>query len=203
MVGLLRTKGTFTSYAHRHLWDSVVRHLDLAKQNPLDSWHLHLSAAFLAAVAFEAYLNYLGEEMLPAIWVKERTFFSQPKYRGTTGKLKRIAEEIDFPLPRKDRKPYKGYCELLELRNKVAHARHLKVDYRAVHREGEFPRLPPGWLEREAPAKRVRGLIRDVGDLAAMLHSSVMKSELRNVAFGAHPFHGALAMGIRRVEAYG
>jgi hypothetical protein len=203
MAGLHRTKGTYASFAHRHLWDSAMRHLRLAEANPEDSWHLHLSAAFLAAVAFEAYLNFLGDEMLPHVWKDERIVFTQEPYRGTMGKLKRIAEELCWPLPRRDRKPLSGYCELVALRDKVAHARQVKVEYRKVHRDDQFPSLPRGWLEAEAPPKRVRRLISDVEALASLLHAQVMQSDFRYVVFGSHPFLGALAIGTRHVEAYG
>lgn len=65
MVNLKVTSGRYESYAHRLLWDSSQRHLSIAEEHPEDSWMLHLSAGLLAAAAFEAYLNYLGEEILP------------------------------------------------------------------------------------------------------------------------------------------
>lgn len=201
MAKLNVTTGHYVSFAHRLLWDSARRHLAIAKERPDDSWFLHLSAGLLAAAAFEAYLNYLGEEMLPDVWANERQFFSAEPYRGTHGKLKRIAEELDWTLPPKSRKPFSGLVEAQSLRDKMVHARPKKETYRRVHKDGEFPPTPSTWLYREAPERRVRTLVADVEQFAIMLHNAVLSSEFRGVVFGSHPFLGALSFGTRNVGA--
>ena len=168
-----------------------------------DSWILHLSAGLLAAAAFEAYLNYLGEEMLPQVWAEERKFFSAEPYRGTGGKLKRIAEEVKWVLPAKSRKPFSGLLELQSLRDKLVHAKPKKATYRSVHKEGQWPTLPSTWLHREAPAKRVRSLIADVEAFAVALHNAVLHTDFRDVVLDGHPFLGSLGIGIHSVEAGG
>jgi hypothetical protein len=204
MVTLEVTSGNYVSFAHRLLWVSSQRHLDIAAERPNDdSWMLHLSAGLLAAAAFEAYLNYIGEELLPEVWVEERKFFSAEPYRGTEGNLRRIAEEVQWTLPPKTRKPFAGLLELQSLRDKLVHAKPHKVAYRRVHKEGQWPTLPPTWLYREAPAKRIRLLIADVEAFAVSLHNVVLRSELHGDVFGSHPFLGSLGFGIHNVEAVG
>jgi len=203
MVTLNVTTGQFVSFAHRLLWDSSQRHLAIAAERPNDSWMLHLSAGLLAAAAFEAYLTYLGEEMLPDVWAKERSFFSAPSYRGTGGKLKRIAEELGWQLPPKSRKPLSGVIELQSLRDKMVHARPKKENYRRVHIESELASVPATWLYREAPDKRIRTLVADVNAFAVSLHNAVLQSECRNIVFGSHPFLGALGFGTHTVESAG
>lgn len=203
MVTLNVTSGQFVSFAHRLLWDSSQRHLAIATERPGDSWMLHLSAGLLAAAAFEAYLNYLGEEILPNVWANERSFFSTPPYQGTGGKLKRIAEELEWSLPPTSRKPLSGVIELQSLRDKMVHARPKKESYRRVHKEGEFAPVPATWLYREAPERRVRALVADVNAFAVSLHNAVLQSEFRNVVFGNHPFLGALGFGTHTVGPVG
>lgn len=203
MVTLNVTSGHFVSFAHRLLWDSSQRHLAIASERPSDSWMLHLSAGLLAAAAFEAYLNYLGEEMLPELWANERSFFSTPPYQGTFGKLKRIAEELGWNLPSKSRKPLCGVIELQSLRDKMVHARPKKENYRRVHRENEFAPVPATWLYREAPERRVRSLVADANAFAVSLHNAVLQSQFRNVVFGSHPFVGALGFGTHTVGSAG
>lgn len=164
---------------------------------------LHLSAGLLAAAAFEAYLNYLGEEMLPDIWDNERSAFSKPPYQGTGGKLKRIADELGWALPPKSRKPLSGVIELRGLRDKMVHARPKKENYRRVHKAGEFATVPATWLYREAAERRIRALVADVEAFAVSLHNAVLSSEFRNVVFGSHPFLGALGFGTHLVESAG
>ncbi len=189
------TSGYYTSYAHRILWDSAQRHLELATQHPDDAWALHLSAGLLAAAAFEAYLNYVGEEILPQVWEEERSFFNTAQYRGTDGKLKRIAEEIGLTLPARGRKPYSGVLSLQKLRDKLVHARTERHSIRVKHRAGTLPPTPSSWLQEEAHPKRIRGYITDVEELTVTLHNELMQSEFRFVIFGAHPFIGMLGGG--------
>jgi hypothetical protein len=199
MVALNQTSGEYVSFAHRLLWDSVQRHLAIADERPHDSWMLHLSAGLLAAAAFEAYLNYLGEEVLPDVWRDERRFFSSNEYRGVEGKLSRIAQELNWPVPPKDRKPFSGVVELRALRDKIVHAKPKKESYRRVHKPDAFAPVPPAWLFSEASPKRIRALLVDVEALALSLHSAVLQSEFRYLVFGVHPFVGALGFGTHTV----
>ena len=200
---LAETSGEYTSFAHRVLWESSRRHLLIAGERPSDSWMLHLSAGLLGAAAFEAYLNYVGEEMLPHVWKDERRFFSSPTYRGTNGKLRRIAEELGFSLPPRTHKPYAGWLSLVELRDKLVHARPKKVTYRTTHRADKFPKEPTTWLRAEASPEIVRTLIDTTECFATELHSLILRLEFRHVVFGSHPFLGALAFGSRRVRYAG
>ena len=203
MTRLNVTSGNYVSFAHRLLWDSSQRHIAIANERPEDSWMLYLSAGLLAAAAYEAYLNYLGEEMLPDIWTDERKFFSSEPYRGTEGKLKRISEEIEWSLPPKSRKPLSGVIELQSLRDKMVHAKPKKEAYRRTHKEDESPPTPSTWLYREAPVRKVRALVADVEAFAVSLHNAVLQSEFRYVVFGSHPFLGALGFGTHTVESAG
>lgn len=164
---------------------------------------LHLSAGLLGAAAFEAYLNYLGDEMLPHVLANERQVFSSDAYRGTKGKLKRIAEELGYRLPPATHKPFAGWLELVSLRDKLVHARPKKVVYRTTHNAQHFPKSPSTWLYQEAPPTKVRALVAHTQTLAEELHTLVLRSEFRGVVFGSHPFEGALGFGTRSVEDAG
>ncbi len=199
MTELHATSGNYVSFSHRLLWLSVERHLHLADDHKEDSWYLHLSAGLLAAAAFEAYLNYLGEELIPNVWAQERDLFSKEPYRGTNGKLIRIAEEIGLKLPRKDKQPYSGFSELQALRDKMVHARPHRTKYRTVHRPEVLPKFPSHWLKREAPSKRIRANINHIEELAVLIHTAIMQSKYRHGVFGSHPFRGLLGLGTHSV----
>ena len=195
MPALQVSSGKYESYAHKLLWESSRRHLSLSEANPEDSWLLHLSAGLLAAAAFEAYLNYVGEEVLPHIWDQERTFFAQAPYKGTFGKLKRIAEEIRWELPRRDLQPIAGAVELHALRDKVVHGRTLRVNWKRTHPANQLPRTPGGWLSAEAPPTKVRRLIVKTEELAILLHGHLLASEFQYCILGSHPLIGMLGFG--------
>ncbi len=187
--------GSSLSFAHRVLWDAVLTQLEVARERPEASWSCHLAAALLAAASFEAYLNYVGEELLPHIWADERANFSKAKYKGVMGKLKRIAEEIQWELPGKNMPPYLGVVELQALREKIVHARPARSEYKVQFKEGNAPRLPGRWLERELPIHRAERLIKSANDLAVALHEALEKSDASGLIFGAHPFVGAIGVG--------
>jgi hypothetical protein len=200
MSKLLRTTGLYTSFSHRLLWDSVQRHLDLAAENPQDSWFLHLSAGLLAAAAFEAYLNYLGGEILPEVWLREKEEFARVPYRGTEGKLLRIAEEIQLVLPKKSDQTYQAFSELKALRDKVVHAKPRVAKHSQVHKANKLPNHPKHWLELEAKQDKVARQIKGLEELAIIVHTAARSSEYQSVVFGAHPFNGALGIGVHTID---
>lgn len=198
---LVITSGSYTSFAHRILWDAVERHLSLAESHGEDAWILHMSAGLFATAAFEAYLNYLGEEMLPHIWAHERQFFSGSDYKGVRGKFKRISEELGYSLPTTSHRPFAGWLELVGLRDKVVHARPKNSEYKSKHRIDAFPKLPAGWLYAETKPTKIRVLISQTNQLAEELHALVLRSPFNAVVFGSHPFVGLLGFGTRSIEA--
>jgi len=199
---LLKTTGNYTSFPHRLLWESVLRHLDLAGENSQDSWFLHLSAGLLAAAAFEAYLNYLGSEILPEVWFHEKKVFATEPYRGTEGKLRRIAKELQLVLPKKSERPYRAFCELLALRDKIVHAKPKTAMHSQVHKASESPKYPGHWLELEAKQDKVAKQIVGLEELAVIVHTAVLSSEFQWVVFGGHPFIGALGNETHSVDEY-
>lgn len=203
MTGRCVTVGEYVSFAHRLLWDSAQRHLTIAVERPDDSWMLHLSAGLLSAASFEAYLNYLGEAILPIVWKDERSFFAREPYRGVNGKLKRIAEELQWPLPPKFGRPFASVIELQNLRDRLVHARPKRKSYRRIHKADGLAPVPATWLRVEAPEKRVREWIADLEKFGVALHEVVRQSQFRHVVFGSHPFLGALGFGTHKVESAG
>lgn len=201
MVTLQVSTGNYESYAHKLLWESSRRHLSLAELHPEESWFLHLSAGLLAAAAFEAYLNYVGEETLPHVWEQERTFFAQAKFKGTFGKLKRIAEEIHWQLPLRDRQPIAGAVELYSLRDKMVHGRTYRVQWERTHRVDQLPQFPAGWLATESRPDRVRRLIGRVEELAVQVHGKLRESEFQYCVLGSHPLLGMLGLGSHSARA--
>lgn len=199
MATLNVTEGHYISYAHKVLWDSVQLHLTVAEECSESSWQFHLSAGLLAAAAFEAYLNYLGEEILPDIWQKERRFFLTPPYTGTEGKLKRIAEEVDWSYPTHGGSLFASFMELKSLRDKMVHARPKREEYRRTHRHDELPPFPTSWLAREAPSERISSWISNIQVFAEELHGAIRNSEFQYVILDTHPFLGMLGFGVHTV----
>lgn len=200
MAELSVTTGQSVSLPHKLLWQSCVNLLDMADQRPDHAWSLNLSACLLAAASFEAYINHLGEEILPTVWEEERKHFSNDPYRGLLGKVKRISEELGYPLPPKTHKPFAGWLELQGLRDKIVHARTKRDSFSRVHKSHEFPMLPPTWMSRELSRKKVRELIARLEEFAVEIHSLVAKSEFPEAAFGSHPLKGTLGFAIGDVD---
>lgn len=189
------SEGQYVSFAHRILWESAQRHMRIAKVSPQDSWMLHVSAGLLSAAAFEAYLNYLGQEILPQVWNKEKTFFKKRPYKGLLGKLKRISEEVGYSLPNKDCKPLSGVIEIQHLRNKIVHASPKKAHFNIKHKEGSYPKLPSMWLYEQSNQKQIISMIKDVEAFSVLLHTFIKASEFKFVIFGEHPYVGLLSSG--------
>ena len=134
--------------------------------------------------------------MLPTVWRNERKHFSKDPYRGVLGKVKRIAEEVGYQLPRKTHKPFAGWLELQELRDKIVHARTKRSHFSQVHRSDAFPKLPPPWMSRELSRTKVRELIALLEEFATEIHTLVAQSEIPEAAFGSHPLRGTLGFAV-------
>lgn len=85
----------------------------------------------------EAYLNFVGERLAPAIWADERNFFRKAPYRGFDGKLKKVLELCVMPQPDFSVRPYSVVPILKRLRDTIAHGKVDAFESTVVHPTGK------------------------------------------------------------------
>ena len=104
----------------------------MAETNDREQYFLLMQSLLTAYLAFEAFINFLGECLDPDAWRNEKTFFNQPSYYGIEGKIKRLAERLPNFVFEKGQRPYQTI-------KKVGKFRTILVHGKPYHYEKEVP----------------------------------------------------------------
>jgi len=94
------------AYPHEYLWRASSRSLTMAETNDREQYYLLMQSLLIAYLAFEAFINFLGECLDPDAWRNEKTLFNQRPYYGIEGKIKRLAERLPNFVFEKGQRPY-------------------------------------------------------------------------------------------------
>lgn len=126
-AGQARIQATY--HIHRMLWGTAehLRDIGVLPNGKLSDQHAALSASVMAYFAMEAYLNSVGPLLRADIWVREREFFANGKYRGTLGKLEFLIGDLSLSILR-GKRPLNTIRELDRRRSSVVHARTERED---------------------------------------------------------------------------
>jgi hypothetical protein len=142
-VGRLRTTYEGIWYTHRLLWQIVEEQAELARKRDREWVNFGLVAVTFAFHALEAYVNFAGEHLSPALWADEQNSFRKDPYRGWKGKLRKVLELTNVPWE-PDVRPLKTVIELQELRDSIAHGKAERFSGTADHDDidDSMPSLP-------------------------------------------------------------
>ncbi len=122
-------------YTHEYLWRAGNQHLEQATQaEGGEEYYSYLSALLFYSLAFEAFINFLGEALLPDIWENEKDYFKGEK-AGLEGKIKELHGELKrqniiFKWE-KGVDPYQSIKRLEEFRHQIVHGKFIKNIYLA------------------------------------------------------------------------
>jgi hypothetical protein len=143
---MLKTTYDGKELTHRWLWSIVEAEAAIAKQRERNWLKPAAVAMVFAFHTVEAYLNYVGETLAPAIWRDERNFFRRPPYRGLNGKLRKVMELVGMAWPQPVNRPLQSILELKPLRDLIAHSRSEEIVGTVFHSEDELSFPPPSKL---------------------------------------------------------
>lgn len=142
-------------FTHEYLWRATEA---LYKHSTTDKRHFYyrLSSLMMAYLAFEAFVNFLGETMCPEKWANEKDAF---RGKGDTieAKISAIVAQLPGYEWRKGQRPCQDIKNLKRFRDFVAHGRVIRseypttlnengIDFRWVHEWDEF--VEPCAVER-------------------------------------------------------
>jgi hypothetical protein len=168
---LLETTTQGEAFTHRILWSACQRQLAVARAEERGSWYFHLSAMLMCFMSLEAYVNFLGTKLAPALWADERNTFRTGKYAGTAGKLLKLCEIQNVPFPDKGTRPYQSVAALKKLRDLIAHGKPDEVEMTVTHTEHEEPPFIKYTLESFVSGPQAEQAIADARDLMESLHA--------------------------------
>lgn len=120
-------------YTHEYLWraaQSLHKHSAADEKN----FYYRLSSLIMTYLAFEAFVNFLGEVVCPEKWAIEKETF-----RGRGDTIEAKISDIVFQLPgyewRKGERPYQDIKKLKRFRDLVAHGKVVRAEYVTIANE--------------------------------------------------------------------
>jgi hypothetical protein len=141
MKGKRKVKASRTVYKYSILHQTSLRALQAAKKNELGQFFNNLISMVFSAFCLEAYFNHLGETKFNIWGEKDRIRFED--------KYKILAQKVNLQIDWNCR-PYRTFKEIVDFRNKTAHARteHVIEETEQILTEEEDPKLPESeWME--------------------------------------------------------
>ena len=112
-------------YTHEYLWRSATALMEQARSDE-GGYKFLLPSLLMSFLAYEAFLNFLGNVLAPELWVDERKNF---KGKGLEGKLGAIVKKLPEFLWHKGSNPYQSVKSLENFRDMVAHGKVIASSY--------------------------------------------------------------------------
>lgn len=178
-------------YSHESLWrSSTALHARLEVQSE-DAHHLLIPALLTTLLAYEAFINFAGHVLLPALWTEEKKHF---KGKATEDKLAAIADALPGFEWNKGVAPYQNLRRLEAFRDLVVHGKVVVTKYKAIQqRDGSHFRFEHTWDEY-LTSQSVSEARRDVRAFCqSLLLALRVVSDHPHLVFNA--FEGTIASG--------
>lgn len=186
-------------YTHEYLWRAAET---LHKHASLDRRHFYyrLSALMMAYLAFEAFINFIGEVMCPDLWAHEKDAF-RGKGDAIEAKIGAIVRQFPGYEWRKGEFPYQDVKKLKRFRDLVAHGKVIRSEYIAFPNDDEINfRWTHEWDEFIEPEQVARSISSVKTFSQSLLIEARKYCDEPHLLFDA--FEGALASaeGTSRLE---
>jgi hypothetical protein len=135
---------------------------DKSLSNPEGSFYTDMSSILLSAFTFEAYLNYLGKEIIP--------FWDNIEKIKVLEKLDVICKQLNIEIDR-SRRPFQTLNKLFKFRNPIAHG---KSEIITVEKEVNITKynndLPKTKIEEFCTNDNARKCLEDVREIIKYIH---------------------------------
>ena len=183
-----------STYSYEILWRASMTALEMAEIPDKHTREDHLSIHSLLSgfLAFEGFVNFVGEAIAPQVWEKERDFFSGGSYPGIIGKVEYLYSLFPSGSLKKGENPFQTFHRVKKIRDSLAHNKVLR--YLEVT-ESEASPFKTSWDDFDSPGK-VRPALLELKTMAEAIRVEalkVLKEEypLSHLHFSA--FEGPLA----------
>ena len=179
------------SFTYEILWSCCQRQLKLAKTEEDGKMYFLLTSMSMAYFTYEAYLNHALHKVAPDIYQVERTYFVDPDYFGTPGKLKKLCELASLDFPDASKRPFQSIKLLQKLRDSVAHGKPDPFEVTVKHRVGENPTAVPSSLDEIVSKTNAERCIMDLEEFIKWLNRELV-TKFGSEGLLSHPLRGFL-----------
>jgi hypothetical protein len=133
--------------------------------------HLAIQSLLCGFLAFEGFINLVGEEVAKDVWENERAFFSRDPFRGIIGKVKYLFTKFSGVQLREGEEPFQTFKRMKRTRDDLAHNRVFCVEEIT---SDEDPAFLTKWDAFESTEKVEEGL-RRLKELAEMIRLEAVR----------------------------
>ncbi|MFC1989380.1 hypothetical protein ACFLVW_02270 [Chloroflexota bacterium] len=132
-----------------------------------------MSSIMLSAFCIEAYLNYIGSEIIP-YWdedVKQNI--------NTPNKLKILCHHLNLA-PDFSRRPFQSFKHITKYRNIIAHGTSVKISDQSTQtvRDGEKVKYPKTWWEEQSNLIFAKRWLADTESIIIAIHEAAGKGSI-------------------------
>lgn len=162
-----------TTFSYEILWRAAQTALSMAevKDPRIRIDHLSIHSILTAFLAFEGFINLVGDEIAPAIWKTERDFFSGPKFIGIVGKIEYLFTLFPNIELKKGEEPYQTFSKVKATRDNLAHNRVLNYSETTPD---ENCSLRTNWEDFDTPEK-IRPALQRLKEFAELIRVEAVK----------------------------
>lgn len=161
------------TFSYEILWRAALTALDMAevKDPRIRPDHLSIHCILSGFLAFEGFINFVGDEIAPETWKTEKEFFSRSKFKGIVGKVEYLFSLFPNVELKKGEEPYQTFSRVKETRDNLAHNR--VIHYAEVTPDGDCSLLTK-WEDFDTPEK-VRPALQRLKELAELIRIEAVK----------------------------
>jgi hypothetical protein len=162
-----------TTFSYEILWRAANSALNMTEvEDPrIRIDHLSIHSVLTGFLAFEGFINFVGDEIAPEIWKTERNFFSGPEFRGIVGKIEYLFTLFPNVELKKGEEPYQTFRRVKETRDNLAHNRVLNYTEISPAEEWSFRTK---WEDFDRPEK-IRPALQRLKEFAELIRVEAVK----------------------------
>jgi hypothetical protein len=161
------------TFPHEILWSAALGALDMAEINDprIRVDHLSIYSVLTAFLAFEGFINLVGNEIAPEVWKAERKFFAGPQFRGIVGKIEYLFTLFPNVDLKKGEEPYQTFKRLKDIRDSLAHNRVMQYSETTPIEE---PSFRTSWEAFDSPDK-IKPALQKLKRFAELIRIEALK----------------------------
>ena len=154
---------------HAYLYSAADWALEQAEKTEEGRPYNCTSSIILSAFCIEAYLNYIGSELLP-YWDDE-----VKKGLSIQNKLKIVCHHVNL-FPDYSRRPFQSFKQIVKFRNLLAHAVTEKISEKGTQiiSDSERVKLPETWWEKHSKIQTAKRWLADTESMINAIHDAII-----------------------------
>ncbi len=160
-------------YTHAYLYSAAEWALEQGEGTEEGRLYNCMSSIILSAFCIEAYLNHIGNELIP-YWDNEIK-----KGLSIQNKLKIIIYHVNLA-PDFSRRPFQSFSQIVKFRNLMAHAETEKISEKRkqILKNGERVKYPETWWEKHCTLSSAKRWLADTEAIITSIHKAIGKDDI-------------------------